>query len=270
MSTSTQQPRRTRREGAGSEGQFYKQQRAAGMSHSEAIERVMDTFDHHGDNAFSYVSKWLSWARAEAEAPAPATPEPEPEPEPDVDPLDALQADLDGRIGELEEQRQRLSLDVLSDDAHAKGEAAQELRDVESELASATAERKRLPIARLERKRRAADAEREAERATREKAGAKIPALEKRVAAAAASINEDGAKWAAAVALHAKLAEQLDDLRAEATGVKPQTFRPRPAYSLPLRHALRGAGVPWAVDFAETVRGPDGPLTTPAVEESPS
>lgn len=249
-----------------SEAALYKQLRRDGLGHDAAIERVCDQYGHRGSGASEYVSRWLESARREVEAPAAAAVEPDPEPEPDADPLDELERDANEKIAGLEEQRSRLALDATTDDAHAKAEAAQELRDVESELAAARAELERLPLARAERQRRERQAAAEAERETRQKAGAKIPALGKRVAAAASSVDDCAAKLAASIALHAQLVEQLAETRETATGVAGPTFRPRPAYSGPLRNALRVAGVPWAIAFDESVRGPDAPLG----EEIPS
>jgi hypothetical protein len=240
--------------------QFYKQIRGEGLTHDEAIERVCATYSY--PNQQSDVEGWLAEARREVENPAAPEPEPEPVAEAEPDPLDELEQDARARVAELEQQRARLSLDATIGDEPAKREAADELRSVESELASARAELQRLPLARAERDRRAAQAAEEAQRVVCEKAGTKIGPLQKRVSAAAASVDEAARRLAEAIRTHAQLDEQLTETRETATGEAGPIFRPRPAYSSPVRHALHASGVGWALAFDATVSGPAAPLAT--------
>ncbi len=87
--------------------------------------------------------------------------------------LDALEADAERRLGELQEQRQRLAPEALTD-----ADVAAELAGVDSEVRECEQALERVRLARVEQGRRAADAHAEEERARRAAAQAEADKLD--------------------------------------------------------------------------------------------
>jgi hypothetical protein len=176
-----------------------------------------------------------------------------------TDPLDALEHDARARVAQLEEQRARLSLDTHIGDEHGRAEVRLELLSVESELTAARGELERLPLARAEREHRKRDAVQEAEQAARARAAKEVARLEQRLPSAAAEVDAKAAELGKAIAQHADLSDRAYEARVRSWGQKPNRTRPHPPYTGPVRHGLAAAGVPGAVEFAQT-HGPAGPL----------
>ena len=97
----------------------------------------------------------------------------------------ALARDAERRLGELEQQRARLSLDALGD-----RKVRAELDDVESEIATCRQALERVGLAHGERERRDAQARADAECARREKALAWARTLQAERERGAASVDE--------------------------------------------------------------------------------
>jgi hypothetical protein len=180
------------------------------------------------------------WER-EAEAPAPLQ----------VGDLDAEQdqpdgftpaeADLTAQIARLEDERQRLSLDSISDD-RARGKVA----DAEKRLAAAQVQLDRVQLARAESGRRVQqqrdDADRKAKQAARDRAdalGHERARVEVKVAKAAGAYAADVAE------LHAVAQRQGQALTAAGDGNAWHTTRPLGTVLLDqLKTALAAAGAP--------------------------
>jgi chromosome segregation ATPase len=141
----------------------YLAARAKGEPHSEAVRRAMHAFgggrrEHELGDRIARVR--ARWDREHDDERGPlrvgddldAT---EPPSEPDA--FSAPEAEIRERIGQLQSERQRLSLDSLSDD-----KARCEVATIEKQIAEAQAELSRVDLARAEQQRRE-QAERDAE-----------------------------------------------------------------------------------------------------------
>jgi hypothetical protein len=157
------------------------------------------------------------------------------------DPLDTLGTEIEARIEALTAERQRLSLDALTDDGKAR-----ELADVEAALAGADVDLQRLTIARTETARR--------EQAEREQADHdRVQAASDRAAELGAErqkvearLQRDARTFAGSVAaLHVVAGQQAAALTQANHPNAYQTTIPSPgALQRMLAQALRDAGAP--------------------------
>jgi hypothetical protein len=182
--------------------------------------------------------------------------------------IDRIAAEAQQRLSELREQQQRLSLDALTDK-----DAAIELRNIESEIASAEAELHRVGLARQEGERREADA---AEKAEQERIGRllrKAEALHRKIDAAAKRYDDAADELAQAhVAHHLLMVEQTTALTEAGAAEPGRPWGWISAYSGALAHALlsadpdkgsgRGSGIVGA--YTTGSHGAPKPLAKPA------
>ncbi|MHB1538685.1 MAG: hypothetical protein ACYCUM_13635 [Solirubrobacteraceae bacterium] len=142
-----------------------------------------------------------------------------PEPAPEPDPLAAVEDDATRRVKALEEQRQRVAPEALTDDG-----ARQELLDIESELGEARRAAELAPLARVELARREQAAREDAQREQREAAAAAAVKLLPERRNAAEALDAAARAYCDALSSYRALVEQ--HARAvEASGAGPAAVR---------------------------------------------
>jgi hypothetical protein len=139
----------------------------------------------------------------------------------DLEALAKLEADATARLGELTEQRARLSLDALSDPR-----IATELDDVRSEIASCERALEQVALARTESGRRSAAAAAEADAKRREEALGRARVLQVEREAAAKAFDSAASAFAEAARWWLKTADDQDRALREA-GRAPSASAPR-------------------------------------------
>jgi hypothetical protein len=139
----------------------------------------------------------------------------------DLEALAKLEADATVRLGELTEQRARLSLDALSDPR-----IATELDDVRSEIASCERALEQVALARAESGRRSGEAAAEAEAKRRAEALARAHELQAQREAAAKAVDSAATALSEAAQWWLQTADDQDRALREA-GRAPSASAPR-------------------------------------------
>lgn len=223
---------------ASDERELLEQLIRAGLSVGDAITRVCTAYGLTDSDV--RARQWFDAALAKGADPVlePAPAEPEGESEPDE--LAAIEQDARRRVGELEDARQRLALDALTD-----ADAARELGEVEAALADTRAEIERVGLAASERERRGVESR---ERAAQDAAAAALAEADKlgtKLAAQAAKVDRAAQAFARETAVYASLHAQCHQALVAAgernygTGAAPTS-----PVAAALHFALREAGAP--------------------------
>jgi hypothetical protein len=167
--------------------------------------------------------------------------------------LHALRADAEVRLVQLREQRGRLSPEALTDP-----DVAQELEDVESQIAATEAELARIGRAGTEAERRAVQERTESETARRESHLAEARRLQGEREQAARLCDETAAAYAAALRGHFDVCGRQD----QALNLAGERVAPSPPWgpTVGLIHALRAAGTPPGMIELASMRAKVGPL----------
>ncbi|HXW59240.1 MAG TPA: hypothetical protein VEJ23_07150 [Solirubrobacteraceae bacterium] len=179
--------------------------------------------------------------------------------------LERLERDARARIGELERQERRLSLDALADPA-----MAEELKDVQSQRAAALAAIRQAELARDEREHREVQAREEAERARLRAHFARARELQVEIDRVIKTVDKRLAEAMTALREYVALATtQQQEL--SAAGERPPRTPPWMGNAV-LAFAMQRADLPRGVIVLETTRAAPGPLSElhprPALEES--
>jgi hypothetical protein len=238
VTTTQPTPALPKQQAAASPQDFYRQQRAGGLSHAEAVTLVCQTFNYRQEQE---VERWLTQARRDFETPPPPVVEPEPEQQQPALPEDALRRDAERKIAEAEAVEARLSYDALGDDPAIKDAVQRELEDVRSERRSAEGSLRQAELAGVERARRAVAEDEEREREARERALEQARRLDGRVRAKAKAVDSAAVALAAEIRGHREIVDRQVEHFQQA-GV-PQD-QPIPArYEGALRFHFVAAGV---------------------------
>lgn len=144
-----------------SPGATYTSRRSQGSDHQRAVREVA----HAYQRSEREVQRVVAEARAAFEAPEQAPAPTENGTIPSHHPLDARKAEISKRIADLSQERSELALAAMEDDV-----GADELADVEAQLAGLEAEAEHIGLARVEADRRARQGAVDAEQKVRQKA----------------------------------------------------------------------------------------------------
>lgn len=222
----------------GSLTETYRQRRRAGKAHDDALAATAHAYGRRPKD----IEHGLRKVRAECDAP-PADKQPAVEVAAlgDDAPGDPIADEARCRIAELTVERQRLSLDALTDD-----KARTELASVEAELAGAEAELERAGLARTEAQRRDRKQVEQAERKAIAAAMQRADELQAERSVAWAKVEKSVSSFAQALGDHHRICGE--QTRALATAGQADAWRTvmPPDYTIEkaVKQALAGVGAP--------------------------
>ncbi len=224
---------------------YYRQQRAAGRPHDQAVTACCHAFGRRERDLYGALDRAREQWESDRAAAA-ATVDREPEETAPIDPMDARQAVLQEQLDELHAEKQALALDAIDGDEAAR----KSLTKVEATIKVVNAELDHLDLARAERARRAADDAREAEttsradaRATADELAGQLPGLLKDIDAAAAAFADTLASYQEVF-----VAQQQAAAVAAGRDYQGARMLSRP-FEQALKHALTCAGVSHLLDL---------------------
>lgn len=231
---------------------LYRQLREGEMDAATAVEEVARSYGRNPrEPSLRDTLRAAEQRHQEAAADAAVQPELEPEPEPDK--FETARAEVEARMAALRDERQRLSLDALTDAGARKRLAA-----VERQLDECEAELDRVELARREQARRQAEAIEAAENERRQQALTHARELQAEREKAAHAVDLAAARFARELRKFDRITtEQETTLRRVGARNAADMARPRSwQIEAALMHALREAGCPHGIIALEAFAGP--------------